>query len=644
MGKYALLIGVDTYGEGLQPLPAASRDVAALRKTLLNPQMGGFDEAKAVINPTQPEMAREIELWLQDRQPEDLVLLFFSGHGVKDDRRDLYFAAANTEKKRDRLLISTATSARFLHDRIRGCKAKYQLLILDCCFSGAFGEWVGKDDGEIPLQEQLGAEGRVVLTSTSSVDYSFEEKGADLSIYTRYLVEGIATGAADEDEDGAITVDELHRYARRKVKETAPTMSPDIITLKGEGFRIRVARSYQDNPKLKYRKEVERRATAGELTIPAQRLLMGFRAELELSEAEAEEIEAEVLKPHREYQRKRQEYQETLRQCLEGEVPLSPHTIADLKDYRAHLRLKPEDVAAIEQVEFNGYDLEEYVADLERQRQEQVQQQAQAQQQAAAQRRRQEQAEAERQQREAEAEQKRQAEAKAQRQREEAERQKQAETERQKRAAKAEQKRQAKAQQQRKEAERQKQAAAVDQDDLSSERFGANYYADLRDLLAAQHWEAADQETFRCMYEVMPRKGGNIALEKQEVEKFPCLDLRTIDRLWVKYSNGKFGFSVQKEIWQSCGSPTDYNRDWRKFGVAVGWRKKGDVIGESTLGIFGNDGEWSDYEKLTFDLAAPKGHLPVQSWYGFCGGSIGHLNESILRFSSLMSRLVNCSR
>jgi hypothetical protein len=249
MGKYALLIGVDTYGEGLQHLPAASKDVAALREVLLNPQMGGFDEAKPLINPMQPEMAREIELWFQDRQPEDLVLLFFSGHGVKDDRRDLYFAAANTEKRRDRLLTSTAIPARFLRDRILACKAKHQVLILDCCFSGAFGDWVARDDGEISLKEQLGAEGHVVLTSTSAVDYSFEEKGGDLSIYTRYLVEGIVTGAADEDRDGVITVDELHRYAERKVKQTSPIMSPNMITLKGEGFRIRIARSPLDDPK-----------------------------------------------------------------------------------------------------------------------------------------------------------------------------------------------------------------------------------------------------------------------------------------------------------------------------------------------------------------------------------------------------------
>lgn len=600
MGKYALLIGVDTYGEGLQPLPAASKDVAALREVLLNPKMGGFDEAKPLVNPMQPEMAREIELWFQDRQPEDLVLLFFSGHGVKDDRRDLYFAAANTEKQRDRLLTSTATSARFLHDRIRACKAKYQVLILDCCFSGAFGDLVGKDDGEIPLQEQLGAEGRVVLTSTSAVDYSFEEKGADLSIYTRYLVEGIATGAADEDGDGAITAEDLHRYAGRKVQEASPAMSPKIFIPQGEGYRIRLARSPQDDPRLKYRKEAERRATAAEFTIPAKRLLMGLRVELGLSEAEADAIESEVLKPHRDYHRKRQDYQETLHQCLERESPLSPRTINDLRDYRAHLRLKPEDVTAIEQAALNGPDLEGYAADLERQRQEQVQQRT----------------EAERKQREAEAERKRQIEA-----------QQRAEAERKQQEAEAARKRQAEAQQQRKEAERQKQAAAVDPDDLSSERFGANYYAKLRDLLAAQDWKAADQETADRMCEVMNQQQEGW-LQVEDIEKFPCLDLRNIDHLWVKYSKGKFGFSVQKEIWQSSGSPTDYNKNWEKFGTAVGWRTKG---------VLGIGGDWITYSQLTFDLAAPKGHLP--------GGDLVVLLFSLsdhISSSNFFSRIETC--
>jgi len=530
MGKYALLIGVSTYSEGFQPLPAAQKDVAALQEVLLNPQMGGFDEVKSLVNATQLEMAEAIELWLQGRQPEDLVLLFFSGHGVKDDRRDLYFVATNTKKPQGRLLTGSAIPARFIHDCIRQCKAKYQVLILDCCFSGAFGNLLVRDDGEVPLKEQLGAEGRVVLTSTSAVDYAFEEKGADLSIYTRYLVEGIASGAADEDGDGAITVDELHHYAARKVRETSTAMSPDMITLKGE-YRIRVARSPQDDPKLKYRKEAERRATAGEFTIPARRILARLRANLEISDPEAAAIEAEVLKLHREcYQRKLQEYQDTLHQCLDHEIDLSARTIDDLRDLRDDLRLKPKDVAAIERTILQGNDLDSYAATLESQGQQEKQKQE----------------------------------------------------------------------------DEQKQPATpvnppqTDQDDLSSERFGANYYAKLRDLLVAKDWKAADRETANRMCEVMDRQKKGW-LQVEDFQKFPCLDLRNIERLWVKYSQGSYGFSVQKEIWQSCGSPTEYNNDWEQFGVQVGWRTK-DILGRA---------EWLSYSQLTFDLTSPSGHLPV---------------------------------
>jgi uncharacterized caspase-like protein len=124
MGKYALLIGVEKYGEGLTSLPAAPRDVAAFAKVLLDPHMCGFDEVKPVINPNQAEMSRDIELWFQGRESDDLVLLFFSGHGVKDDRRELFFAASNTEKNRDSIIRSTATSAQFIHNCMQRCKAK----------------------------------------------------------------------------------------------------------------------------------------------------------------------------------------------------------------------------------------------------------------------------------------------------------------------------------------------------------------------------------------------------------------------------------------------------------------------------------------------------------------------------------------
>lgn len=122
-------------------------------------------------------------------------------------------------------------------------------------------------------------------------------------------------------------------------------------------------------------------------------------------------------------------------------------------------------------------------------------------------------------------------------------------------------------------------------DELASER-GVDYER-LRDLLKSGQWKAADQETADRMCEVMGRQEDGW-LRVEDIQNFPCIDLRTIDQLWVKHSRGKFGFSVQKKIWQECGSPTDDNANWKKFGEVVEW-KKGDV--------------WKIYNELTLDLS-----------------------------------------
>jgi serine/threonine protein kinase len=115
----------------------------------------------------------------------------------------------------------------------------------------------------------------------------------------------------------------------------------------------------------------------------------------------------------------------------------------------------------------------------------------------------------------------------------------------------------------------------IDEFDLSSERPGINYYK-LRDLLAAKQWAEADQETAKRMLEVMGRASPGW-LRIEDIEQFPCKDLKIIDKLWVHYSQGKFGFSVQKKIWEECGSPTSYD-DWLRFCEQVGWRSGGCMV------------------------------------------------------------------
>ena len=101
-------------------------------------------------------------------------------------------------------------------------------------------------------------------------------------------------------------------------------------------------------------------------------------------------------------------------------------------------------------------------------------------------------------------------------------------------------------------------------------------YRKLRDLLKAKKWKEADEETRRVMLKVASRESEG-SLRVEDVKNFSCQDLGTIDKLWVKYSNGKFGFSVQKQIYQGVGGSKEYNSDdYKKFADKVGWRKGGE--------------------------------------------------------------------
>ncbi|MHC5718143.1 MAG: caspase family protein, partial [Nostoc sp.] len=236
MAKVALLIGVSEYEPGLNPLPASVRDMQAIAKVLQNPEMGDFAETdiQKLENPDPQRMQEAIETLFSDRRKDDLAIVYFSGHGIKDESGKLYLATRLTRKNtQGQLIKSTAVPASFIHNIMSESRSKRLVIILDCCFSGAFAEgWSAKDDGSVNIQAELGCEGRVVLTSSTSTQYSFQQEGANLSTYTRYLVEGIETGAADLDNNGVVSVDELHEYAKKKVKEAAPAMQPEIYAVK----------------------------------------------------------------------------------------------------------------------------------------------------------------------------------------------------------------------------------------------------------------------------------------------------------------------------------------------------------------------------------------------------------------------------
>ncbi|MEH1928412.1 caspase, EACC1-associated type [Nostoc sp.] len=351
MAKVALLIGVSEYEPGLTPLPAATKDVEAMQRVLQNPEIGGFDEVKVLVNPRRQAMEEAIETLFDSRQRDDLVLLFFSGHGIKDESGKLYFSTCNTRKNlQGRLFETTAVAASSVHKFMTNSRSRQQVVILDCCFSGAFAEgMVAKEEGFVDVRNQLSGEGRAVLTSSTSTQYSFEQQGADTSTYTRYIVEGLETGAADWDEDGWISVDELHDYAAKKVQEATPAMKPEIYPVKG-GYKIKLAKAPTDDPTLKYRREVEYWVEGGngEISFTGRAALDARQETLKLSPEEAVEIETQVLAPIEDKKRKLQRYELAFRDEIKQGFPPSDKTRANLKRLQQASGLRDEDIALIE--------------------------------------------------------------------------------------------------------------------------------------------------------------------------------------------------------------------------------------------------------------------------------------------------------
>ena len=224
--RSALLIGADTYLPPFPKLAAPSRDIQAIAQVLQNQAIGGY-EVTRLLNRNESELKDAILPFFEEAAEEDTLLIYFSCHGIRDWRSgDLYFVTPQTVRER---FQAHALEAGWVRRQMDRSEAGRILAILDCCFSGAFPRGVSpKGDETVDSGEQF--VGHVVMTSSTPVAVSFEdaEKKPEeaMSLFTRALVDGLQTGAADADGDGQITVAELYRFASARVKNRqTPTLS-----------------------------------------------------------------------------------------------------------------------------------------------------------------------------------------------------------------------------------------------------------------------------------------------------------------------------------------------------------------------------------------------------------------------------------
>jgi predicted regulator of Ras-like GTPase activity (Roadblock/LC7/MglB family) len=241
--RRALLLGCGTFADDeLAPLRSPRHDVAMLGRTLRDPTVGGYHVTES-IDATCQQARRSIEGFLRDARASDaLTMLYLSCHGVQDPQGRLHFAFADTERE---YLSTTGVSADWIRDRMYASRSKATVVLIDCCFSGAFIKGMRArsstaDRVAVLVRDLPEGSGVAVLTASGETEVSFEDLDAPTtrpSYFTEAVLTGLSTGAADLDGNGQITVDELYSYVYNRIVSGRSPQRPRKFDM-GEGTLV----------------------------------------------------------------------------------------------------------------------------------------------------------------------------------------------------------------------------------------------------------------------------------------------------------------------------------------------------------------------------------------------------------------------
>ncbi len=225
--RIGLVIG-NNYPNSDKELRFAVADALAMKEVLLNKDICKFDEVEESIDDAFVDARIKIEKILKNANRDDLVFIYFSGHGKKhlDNGLRLLFKDA-----REDYPLATSLNFDYINRCMKYPSLKSVIIVLDCCYSGAAG--IKGDDLEEAFSDYSSGPGTIILTSTGLIGSPKAKEDPELKhgIFTHYLLEGLKTGGADEDEDGLIYVNDLYEYAHsRTIKRSSqsPVMKTQI--------------------------------------------------------------------------------------------------------------------------------------------------------------------------------------------------------------------------------------------------------------------------------------------------------------------------------------------------------------------------------------------------------------------------------
>lgn len=221
--RLALIISNSDYKDpAMSKLIKPPANVNRLVDVLADPTIGGFDEVSTLVNEPADKIRRGIAHFFDGRAREDLLLLYFMGHAAIGSEEKLYFAAPDTEPN---LLLGTAIPASFIGEVMDDSDSWQQVLIFDCIFCNASEKDSQALKGRVLTADDAfnrNGHERVILAASDQPQYVWEQdsvSGSALpSLFTHFFIEGLKNGAADHDDNGRVTIEELFAYINQQVE------------------------------------------------------------------------------------------------------------------------------------------------------------------------------------------------------------------------------------------------------------------------------------------------------------------------------------------------------------------------------------------------------------------------------------------
>jgi tetratricopeptide (TPR) repeat protein len=392
MVKRALIAAVENYDypDFFPILKTPSKDAEAMKKILIDPNHGGFEEdnVSILIDPDSKRLERAIGDLCRQSKEEDIMFIYLSCHGSKDKEEELYLATKESCcDENGELIDDTAVDCEFINKKFAKSDCKRIFVMVDACYSGGFTKKLRGRKSAINLneeQEQIGkgiidkitkgieqtkaaqthqdlvkkktkelqAKGIAVLTSSTIAQPSHELEKEGLSLFTHCFIEGIKTGDIKTNEELDLTVGTIYDYLKAKVPEKAHEfgykMNPEYEA-HGDAHNIGLFKAKVKDPQESYRSLFENffLRDNGNINISNTAKLYKAQQNLDLTDEQVKQIQNKVKQKFEEKKAALKKYEDTVYDTVDNSESINNDTIHIWIKLKEDSNLEDNDVIPI---------------------------------------------------------------------------------------------------------------------------------------------------------------------------------------------------------------------------------------------------------------------------------------------------------